>query len=239
MIITIVLIIVSLIIFFISVIFVKNKNEKKDIKELCEKSKDIKNITGIWGIQSIKNSILTCNNKHTIIIELGNIDYNLLNENEQRNIDVVLTNISKSFKYSSQFFSTTQKVDTTTVIENIYKNIENSKNAKMYLYGQKIIEYLEEFMSEKNLCVRKNYLLVSMYGNVEKIEKELKNCYEGLRFNLLNIKIQSKLLNETQIIELLHRELNKNTDDVVNTIIQRGGLDLYVIGKNEKQRKEG
>lgn len=239
MIITIVLVLLSLILFFITLLYVKSKNTKKDIKELSEKSKNIKNITDIWGIQSIKNSILTCNNKHSIIIELGNIDYNLLNENEQRNIDVVLTNISKSFKYSSQFFSTTQKVDTTAVIENIYKNIENNKNEKMYLYGQKIIEYLEEFMSEKNLYVRKNYLLVSMYGDIEKVERELKNCYEGLRFNLLNIKIQSKLLNETQIIELLHRELNKNTDDVVNTIIQRGGLELYVIGKNEKQREEG
>ena len=87
MIITIVLVIVSLIIFFITLTYVKNKNTKKDIKGLSEKCKNFKNITAIWGIQGIKNSILTCNNKHSIIIELGNIDYNLLNENEQRNID--------------------------------------------------------------------------------------------------------------------------------------------------------
>ena len=235
MIITMVLILLGLILFFATFLYVKSKSTRKEIKELKEKSKNEKNITAIWGIQSIKNSILTCcNNKHSIIIELWNIDYNLLNENEQRNIDVVLTNISKSFKYSSQFFSTTQKVDTTAVIESIYKNIENNKNEKIHLYGRKIIEYLEDFMSEKDLYVRKNYLLISMYGDIEKVERELKNCYEGLKFNLLNIKIQSKLLNETQIIELLHRELNKNTDDVVETIIQRGGLDLYVTGKSKK-----
>ena len=178
-------------------------------------------------------TILSCNNKYSIIIELGNIDYNLLNESEQKNIDLILTNISKTFKYSSQFFSTTQKVDTTAIIESIRKNIEIQKSEEIRKYGQKIIEYLNEFMTERDLYVRKNYLIISSTGEREKIERELKNYYEGLKFNLLNIKVQSKILNEMEIVELLHKELNKNTHDIINEIIEKGGLELYVSAKKE------
>lgn len=230
MLITIILILFGFILLIATAIYVKSS--QKDKNNLVNyTSKEKKNILNIWGIQNVSNSLLTCQNKHSIIVELGNIDYNLLNENEQRNIDVVLTNLSKTFKYSSQFFSTTQKVDTTTVIKNISINMDKTKNEKMKLYGEKIIEYLEGFMNEKDLYVRKNYLIISLYGDRDKVKKELKNCYEGLRFNLLNIKIQSKLLNEVEIIELLHRELNKNTDDAINEIIKRGGLELYVKAK--------
>lgn len=231
---TIILIIISSIIFFSSVIYCKKNEYQKDsrIKEKNRKTK--KNLINIWGIKEIKNSVLSCSNRHSIIVELGNIDYNLLNENEQKSIDLILTNISKTFKYSSQFFSTTQKVDTTAVIESMYRNIEIHRNDKIKKYGQKIIEYLEEFMNEKDLYVRKNYLIITSSGEREKVERELKNYYDGLKFNLLNIKVQSKLLSEEEIVELLHQELNKNTNDIINEIIRNGGLELYVTAQKER-----
>lgn len=233
MIITIILVVTSSIIFFSSIIY-SRITEKQNINQVIKNKKKLKkNLINIWEIQNIKNSILTCNNRQSIIIELGNVDYNLLNENEQKNIDLILTNISKTFKYSSQFFSTTQKVDTTAVIDSVYKNIESHKSEQIKEYGQRIIEYLENFMSEKDLYVRKNYLIITANGEKEKTERELKNYYEGLKFNLLNIKVQSKLLDETEIIELLHQELNKNTNDVISEIIKEGGLELYVTSKKE------
>lgn len=233
MIITIILVVTSSIIFFSSIIYSKITEKQNNNRIINNKKKLKKDLINIWEIQNIKNSILTCNNRQSIIIELGNVDYNLLNENEQKNIDLILTNISKTFKYSSQFFSTTQKVDTTSVIDSVYKNIEIHKNEQIKEYGQRIIEYLENFMSEKDLYVRKNYLVITANGEKEKTERELKNYYEGLKFNLLNIKVQSKLLDEAEIIELLHQELNKNTNDVISEIIKEGGLELYVTSKKE------
>ena len=55
-----------------------------------------------------------------------------------------------------------------------------------------------------------------------------------MRFNLLNAKIALEILNRNEIIELLHREFNKNTTTKLEDILKEGGLELYVRG-NEKR----
>ena len=66
-------------------------------------------------------------------------------------------------------------------------------------------------MENRNLFVRKNYVLISCYGNYEKSKYELLGIYENLRFNLLNARIGLEILEDYEIVELLHREFNKNT----------------------------
>lgn len=65
--------------------------------------KQMKNIKTIWGIEEIKNQMLTINNSHSIIIELGSIEYRLLNDEEQNNIDNNLRKIAKTFTNQTQF----------------------------------------------------------------------------------------------------------------------------------------
>ena len=45
----------------------------------------------------------------------------------------------------------------------------------------------------------------------EKAKYELLGVYENLRFNLLNARIGLEILEDYEIVELLHREFNKNT----------------------------
>ena len=134
-----------------------------------------------------------------------------------------------------QFFSTTEFIDTTEIINDIKKSIRDKENTKIVEYGENIISYLGRMMENRNLYVRKNYVVISAYGNYEKSKAELLSLYESLRFNLLNAKISLEMLNDYEIIELLHREFNKNTTTKVENILQKGGLELYVRGKRSNR----
>lgn len=233
--ITIIFLLASICLIILLPIYLRKKNRMYSLRteEKINLKKQRKNIKTIWGIGEIKDEILTVNNRHSIIIELGSIEYRLLNDIEQNNIDNNLIKIAKTFTNQTQFFSTIEKIDTTEKIETIRNNIEKQKNNNIKEYGESIIEYLENIMQEDNLYVRKNYLIITSNEPYEKAERELKEYYEDLRYSLSNIKVTTRLLSDIDIIELIHRELNKNSNEQLRNIIKKGGLDFYVQAKSK------
>lgn len=235
MIITIISILASIGLIIFLPIYLRKKNKMYNLRaeEKSKLKKQRKNIKTIWGIEEIKDGILTVNNKHSIIIELGSIEYKLLNDEEQNNIDNSLIKLAKTFTNQTQFFSTIEKIDTTDKIETIRENIEKQKNINIKAYGESIIEYLDNIMQEDNLYVRKNYLIVTSNEAYEKAERELKEYYEELKYSFAGIKVTVRLLEDTDIIELVYRELNKNSSEQLGNIIKKGGLEFYVKAKSE------
>ena len=233
--ITIIFLLASICLIILLPIYLRKKNRMYSLRteEKVNLKKQRKNIKTIWGRGEIKDEILTVNNRHSIIIELGSIEYRLLNDIEQNNIDNNLIKIAKTFTNQTQFFSTIEKIDTTEKIETIRNNIEKQKNNNIKEYGESIIEYLENIMQEDNLYVRKNYLIITSNESYEKAERELKEYYEDLRYSLSNIKVTTRLLSDIDIIELIHRELNKNSNEQLRNIIKKGGLDFYVQAKSK------
>ncbi len=233
--ITIIFMLASICLIILLPIYLRKKNRMYSLRteEKVNFKKQRKSIKTIWGIGEIKDGILTVNNRHSIIIELGSIEYRLLNDIEQNNIDNNLIKIAKTFTNQTQFFSTIEKIDTTEKIETIRNNIEKQKNSNIKEYGESIIEYLENIMQEDNLYVRKNYLIITSNEAYEKAERELKEYYEDLRYSLSNIKVTTRLLSDIDIIELLHRELNRNSNEQTRNIIKKGGLDFYVQAKSK------
>lgn len=233
--ITIIFLLASICLIILLPIYLRKKNRMYSLRteEKVNLKKQRKNIKNIWGIGEIKDGILTVNNRHSIIIELGSIEYRLLNDIEQNNIDNNLIKIAKTFTNQTQFFSTIEKIDTTEKIETIRNNIEKQKNNNIKEYGESIIEYLENIMQEDNLYVRKNYLIITSNEPYEKAERELKEYYEDLRYSLSNIKVTTRLLSDIDIIELIHRELNKNSNEQLRNIIKKGGLNFYVQAKSK------
>lgn len=229
--------IISIIVIIATIYFVKKNtrfyNYKPEEKSSIKKQK--KNIKNIWGIELIEDGVITAEGQHSIVIELGSIEYGLLNKIEQESIDNALTNISKTLSYKMQFFSTIVKVDTSEKIEEIRLNIEKQKNQKMTEYGNAIIEYLDDIMQEEDLYVRKNYLIISSFEAREKAKYNLKEFYSNLKYGLSNIKINTKLLDDAGIIELIHRELNKNSNENIEKIVKEGGLDFYVQSKEKRK----
>ena len=221
----------------ILIIYLKRKDR---LKRNIYKIKGKRNLKTLWEIEDIRDNIIVSGNKNTIIMKIGNVDYHLLSEKEQNKLELNLVEIAKTIKYPLQFFSTTEFIDTTNIINEIKNSISNKDNKKLVEYGKEIIKYLSKMMDNHNLYIRKNYVIVSFIGNFEKAKQELNTIYENLRFNLLNSKIGLELLEDIDIVELLHRELNKNTTTKLTKIIEKGGLELYVkgTGKFETSVKE-
>lgn len=115
MIITIISILASIGLIIFLPIYLRKKNRIYNLRteEKAKLKKQRKNIKTIWGIEEIKDGIMTVNGKHSIIIELGSIEYKLLNDEEQNNIDNSLIKLAKTFTSQTQFFSTIEKIDTT------------------------------------------------------------------------------------------------------------------------------
>ena len=233
MVISIVFAVLSVIVIVFTAIYL---SRKKSIKTNVQKRKGKKNLKTLWDIDDIKNEVIISGSKNTIIMRIGSIDYHLLSEKEQSVLESNLIEIAKTIKYPLQFFSTTEFVDTTDVINDIKENIADKDNRKLIEYGNEMIKYLSNMMENKNLYVRKNYVLLSVTGNYEKSRLELLSTYESLRFNLLNAKIGLEVLNDYEIVELLHIEINKNTTTKIQDVLKEGGLELYVRGTNKSKK---
>ena len=229
MIITIFFIIVSIGVAVFIPIYTKKTNRLYSFtphsKSERGKKKDIRKL---WGISEIKDGILCINGKFCIILELGGIEYKLLNDEEQNNIDSNLIKLAKTFSNQTQFFSTTEKIDTREKIESIRQNIEEQKNNNIKEYGYNIMEYLENIMQEDNLFVRKNYCIIESYETFEKAKIELEKYYQEFKQSLSNINIKTKRLSDIELIEFINREFNKNQNEKIKNMIAEGGLDLYV-----------
>ena len=155
MIVTIIFGIASISLLIFTPIYVKKKNRLYSFKPTQKGNlkKQRKNIKSIWGIDRIKDGIISINGKQSIIIELGSIEYKLLNDEEQNNIDNNLIKLAKTFTKQIQFFSTTEKIDTSDKVESIRLNLDKQKDENIREYGNSIIEYLENIMQEDNLYV--------------------------------------------------------------------------------------
>ena len=224
---------ISLVIFV--PIYVRRKNDlyKTKQREKLNLKKQKKNIKNIWGIDNISNYIFNVNNKYLMILELGSIEYKLMNEQEQDNIDNNLIKIARTFTNQVQFFSTIERIDTSDKVEKIRENINRQKNETIKEYGESIIEYLENIMQEENLYVRKNYLILQSTEAYNKAIMDLMEIYEELRYSFSVIKIKVTLVKDLDIVELIYREINRGSTEKIRKIIQEGGMKFYV---NEKSK---
>ena len=235
MIVTIIFGIASISLLIFTPIYVKKKNRLYSFKpnKKGNLKKQRKNIKSIWGIDRIKDGIISINGKQSIIIELGSIEYKLLNDEEQNNIDNNLIKLAKTFTKQIQFFSTTEKIDTSDKVESIRLNLDKQKDENIREYGNSIIEYLENIMQEDNLYVRKNYCIIESNEPFEKAKADLEKYYSDFKYSLSSIRVKTRKLTDIEIIEFINRELNKNQNESVKEIIKKGGLDLYVQAENK------
>lgn len=199
----------------------KEKGKKKSKKELAE----------LLPIK-IKDNILCIGNRYSNIVKLGNIDYNMLSNSEQDAIESVLIQTALAIDYPVQFFSTTEFIDTSKIINLIKEN--KTKSSKIHEYQKYLVEYLENLMENRSISVVKNYAIISYDGTYEKAIDELNRKATSFKGNLLRAKIVCDVLNEDDLYNLIYRELNKNSALNIS-LLKEGGKNLYV-GKKQKRK---
>lgn len=232
------ILVVLSILFLISAIIYSNYKKKKYNNKLAkqglskENKKSSKSISDILDIQ-IKDCFIKVGNRYSSILKLGNIDYHMLSDDEQEVIENVLVQTSLSIDYNIQFFNTTETIDTSKIITMMQQNELDSYKANEY--KEYMINYLQNLMENRNITVVRNYAIISYDGLFEDAKIELLRLCNSFKNNLLRAKIQTEILEETDLYNLLFRELNKNSKvklDLLNT----GGENLYV-GKAKKNKK--
>lgn len=200
----------------------KDKNTKKGKKQLA----DILQI-------KIKDNMISLGNRYSIVIRLGNIDYNMLSVSEQDSIENVLIQTALAIDYPVQFFSTTEFIDTSKVISLIKE--DKTSNIKIKEYKKYLIDYLQNLMENRSISVVKNYAIISYDGTYEKAIEELNRKSMSFIGNLLRAKIVCEILNEDELYNLIYRELNKNSAINISNL-KKGGKNLYV-GKKQKVKR--
>ena len=98
-------------------------------------------------------------------------------------------------------------------------------------YGEAIIEYLEDIMQEDDLYVRKSYIIISTYEPIEDAKRNLTLFCNTLKSSLNDIKISAKILDFNRAIDLLNKEINKDSTEDIVSIIKKGGLEEFVKGE--------
>lgn len=225
-----------------TVIYLNIKNQNKSIYKKKEyntntkdkkiKKKTKKQLSDILNIK-IKDNIICLGNRYSTVIRLGNIDYNMLSSNEQDAIENILIQTALAIDYPIQFFSTTEFIDTSKIIDLIKQN--KIKNEKIQEYKENLTKYLENLMENRSISVVKNYAIISYDGLYENAVDELNRKCNSFKGNLLRAKIVCEILTEDAIYNLIYRELNKNSALNISPL-KEGGKQLYV-GKKQKRKE--
>lgn len=236
MLIMIIFICLSLLIAVFTAVYLNSKKNKmvNDIKvnNTEKKSSSKKELKDILKIK-IKDSIIQNGTRYSSILKLGNIDYNMLSDSEQESVESVLIQTALGIDYPIQFFSTTEYIDTTKVIETIRNN--KTTNLKVEEYKENLIFYLENLMENRSISVVKNYAIISYDGYYENAFDELNRRVANFKGSLLRAKIQCEVLEENEIYNLIYQELNKNSNVKIDSLL-KGSEKLYV-GKKQKIKK--
>lgn len=216
----------------------KKKNINRDIKQISTQNtkernnkKAKKQLSNFLQIE-IKDNIVCLGNRYSIIVRLGNIDYNMLSTHEQDAIESILIQTALGIDFPIQFFSTTEYIDTSKIVSLIKQN--KNINSKIQEYKNYLIKYLENLMENRSISVVKNYAVISYDGLYENAIEELNRKSMSFKGNLLRAKIVCEVLNQDEIYNLIYRELNKNSFQNISKL-QEGGKNLYV-GKKQKAK---
>ena len=214
----------------------KNTNKLKPAKDnLGEKKigkKSKKNMANVLQIK-IKENIIFLGNRYSMVIRLGNIDYNMLSNKEQETIENILVQTALSIDYPIQFFSTTEFIDTSKIISIMKKNKTTNENIRKY--KDFLTEYLQNLMENRSVSIVKNYAVISYDGLYENALEELNRRTASFKGNLLRANIVCDILTENELYNLIYRELNKNSALSIKNE-KEGEQKLYVNKKQKEKR---
>lgn len=214
---------------------VKEKSNNEDLKADKEKDKKKtkKQLADILQVK-IKDNMICLGNRYSTVLRLGNIDYNMLSETEQEAVETILIQTALSVDYPIQFYSTTEFIDTSKVVEEIKSNKPKNENIRMY--QEYLMEYLTNLMENRSISVVKNYAIISYDGDYENAVDELNRKALSFKNSLLRAKISCDLLEEKDLYNLVYRELNKNSSLSIDSL-KEGGKKLYVGKKQENKKR--
>jgi len=212
----------------------KRKNGlKPTANQQPEEKKQKSLIKGLWEIEDVRHGVIKLTGgRYRMIASMGNLEFYLLSEEEQHALENMLMQACLSFQFPVQFFSTTEIVNTKSVVDEIRKVQNEEANDVLRGYAGKLARHLENMMEKKEMYVRKSYVVVCADGmyNDEEARNELFRRMMTVQNALFRARIPCTILKSEEIIDLLHRELNRESPILPSNVANAGGLGMYSTG---------
>lgn len=232
MVIMLIFLVLSVILLVATAIYTMSKNRQNGLQQRT-KIKQRGRLEDILQIE-IHDNIICLGNRHSKIVSLGNIDYNILSEDEQTTIEFKLTRVARAIDYPIQFYTTTEFIDTSTIIR--YMNQNAVKNEKVKEYKEHLVNFLQKLMDNRVVSIIKSYAIISYDGVYDNARNELNRQVMSFKNSMLDANISCEELSENEIFDLLYRELNKNSVNIISNL-KEGGTSLYGRKKAKEERK--
>jgi len=195
------------------------KNKKLNLKEL-------------WDIEDIKNDvILLTGNRYRAVIRVGSVDYHLMSEPEQHSVESALMSLSLALGFPIQTIVTTEMVDAKQSISEIYESTGGNAPAELKEYALHIASSLENIMQDRAVYSRRSYVVI-MNDTIEPFERtraELIRRAGVFMESLSRAGVTAEMLRTEEIVDLLHRILNRGRTVKPSELVAAGGMEFYHV----------
>ncbi|AMN30963.1 hypothetical protein BFS06_12185 [Clostridium perfringens] len=189
------------------------------------------------------------NHQYRAIIECSSINYYLRTEQEQQMIELSFQTFLNSIKFPMTLYVQTRTVDNTAMLNNLKHDLQDSVNAfgnlKDYAnyYYDSIANLHETIGNNKQ---KKKYIILT-YNDAQSLEKlndeekyeyslrEMGQRCQIVMNNLSKLKIKTKILNTSELLELIYSTYNKDNYSDIGSILNGEYSELMVEGSNKLQ----
>ncbi|WPX08220.1 hypothetical protein [Anaerocellum danielii] len=191
----------------------------------------------LLGIKEIlpDGTVVMDDYRYARIFYLSSQDIDLMSEAEEEALELNLIAAMRALDCPVQFFTTTQRVDTAQQVKEIEQFLKNPAvimSDTLRQYCQSLKSELEDLQRQKELLVRKSYMVIWVREPNEKVAFEKLNQRVKNAVALLK-KADFKIyqLSMPEALQLLGDELNKNQVFKVEEAIKKGALDLVITSQ--------
>lgn len=199
-----------------------------------------KTLKDIFDILDIQNGVVyLTKNRYSAVLKLGAVNFYLLSEADQQQIESALMAMATGLNFNLQFFSTTEVVDTTGAIELLSVCRAKEKSEVRANYADALLDYLTDLMARRMVLAKNTYAVVTVQDpDQKKALAKLSYCCTQLVRALDTAKVTAMLLSSEEVVNLLYRTLNRRRPFRPADAVAAGALEYYTRKRERKRIAE-
>ncbi|MTI82333.1 MAG: conjugal transfer protein TraC [Firmicutes bacterium] len=206
----------------IEINFIKKENEYEEPLE--ETAQDF------LGVDDIKNGVIRHSNRHySLVVEVNPINYNLLSDNEQNQVEDSFMEFLNSLNYPIQLYVQTRYLDVSGHL-NFLKSKSQSAKGELQNYIANLHEFMRLKLAQKPVLIKRYFVVISCKAekprqSMQELERRVNHIIEGL----YGCGIVARPLNTEEVTDLIYAAQNKKRAYVTNIkdSVSYGHKSLY------------
>lgn len=197
--------------------------------------KDKNNLKSLWEINDIKQGVLVLpNNEYRMIVRLAAVDFFLLGDEEQHNVEDALASLLMGLSFQVQFLVTAEAIDARQAVQDVKSGLP-ALFKSVQPYAQEYARYLEQLTTERKIASRNAYLVVSFVTDmgIDYARAELLARVTSLADGLKTAKINCEVLGTPAIVDFMYHLLNRGKSFRPSEADPAGIMDSYHVSERQ------